>query len=146
MTLKSINKLRKYATDVVKSPQYIGGETFDLMAIANEIESEIAEKYMELPVDADGAPWHLGDVTENGNRINGMVFDTHGWYFTNTLNDIDPSIHYHAKPRTIEDVLEDFIADFDRWDDSYDDNRMERREKLFTKYADELRWLGVSDD
>ena len=46
MTLKSIDKLRKYASEVVKSPQYIGGETFDLMMFADEIEREVNERYM----------------------------------------------------------------------------------------------------
>lgn len=29
--------------------------------IADEIEAEIAERFMELPVDADGVPIHVGD-------------------------------------------------------------------------------------
>ena len=33
--------------------------------LADEIEAEIAEKYMELPVDADGVPIHIGAVMEN---------------------------------------------------------------------------------
>ena len=33
--------------------------------LADEIEAEIAEKYMELPVDADGVPIHVGDMLKN---------------------------------------------------------------------------------
>lgn len=32
--------------------------------LLDAIEREIAERYMELPLDADGAPIHIGDVME----------------------------------------------------------------------------------
>ena len=49
------------------------------------LEREIAERYMELPVDMDGLPWHIGDVTENGNTVNAICFDRHGCHFHDTL-------------------------------------------------------------
>ena len=67
--------------------------------------------YTALPVDADGIPWHVGDMTENGNVVNGMTIDFHGWHFTGTRNDIDPAIHRHYVPKpTVEDVLREFVA------------------------------------
>lgn len=78
--------------------------------LADEIEREIAERYMELPLDADGVPIHVGDVV----RINGLSgtlpVDGIGcervWFmhngnagFTTVMN-----VH-HFKPRTVEDVL-----------------------------------------
>lgn len=76
----------------------------------DEIEREVAYRYMLLPVDADGVPWHIGDVTENKNIVNGITFDRHGAHFSSTRGDIDPSNHMHGGPRTIEDVLFDYEA------------------------------------
>ena len=64
--------------------------------------------YVALPLDAEGVPWHLGDVTENGNTVRGLGFDQRGWHFVNTVNDIDPSIHRHHHEQTVEDVLREF--------------------------------------
>ena len=110
------------------------GEAF--RDLADEIEREVAEKYMELPVDADGVPWHVGEVTENGNRINAMTVDRVGWHFTDTLNDIDPSIHTHYRPRNIEDVLRD-VRNMQSDDDGED--------ALIAFYVDELRKMGVGE-
>ena len=38
------------------------------LPIADEIEREIAEKYMELPTDADGVPVRIGDKMTNINK------------------------------------------------------------------------------
>ena len=97
----------------------------------DEIEKEISERYMLLPVDADGVPWHVGDITENGNTINAICFDRHGCHFSNTRNDINPSIHRHAKPKTLEDVLCNMIHEYG-WTDV-------QAETIADKYAKEIR-------
>lgn len=104
--LESIKPLR----DKSYSPGFKGAQTLEM--VADAIEKEISERYMKLPVDADGIPWHVGDVTENGNTINAICFDHYGCHFSNTRNDIDPSIHRHAKPKTLEDVLCNMIDRF----------------------------------
>ena len=132
--MESIDKLRSMRGNMATYEDLI----HECCVIADEIEREIAEKYIQLPVDAEGVHWHLGDTTENGNRINGMAFDMHGWYFTNTLNDIDPSIHYHVKPRTIEDVLYECFHDcMYKYPTGI--------EAIISKYADELRSMGVGE-
>ena len=133
--MRSIEKMR----DELRICETCGSRpTIAAMAnYADEIEHEIAERYMELPVDVDGVPWHLGDITENGNRINGMVFDSKGWYFTNTLNDIDPSIHHHAKQRTIEDVLKEVMAETQL--------AVNPNYEIVARYAAELRELTGGD-
>lgn len=103
--------------------------------ISDAIESEVAERFIELPCDAEGVPWHVGDVTENGNVVKAITFDRIGAHFTGTVNDIDPSIHTHSKPRTIEDVLVDFAP---RWMDAFNP---ERKAMLVEEYADEIREL-----
>ena len=73
--LESIKKLRKKleedtAGDFVFTtcPEQHGfraGATIEnYEAIADEIEREVAERYMELPLDADGVPIRVGDVME----------------------------------------------------------------------------------
>lgn len=47
--MESIDKLREFAEKAVYADNYIVGSTFDLNRIADEIEREIAERYMELP-------------------------------------------------------------------------------------------------
>lgn len=74
-----------------------------------DLHEAVDERYIELPVDANGEPWHVGDVTENGNVVMGMAIDNTGeWYFINTRNDIDPLVHYHYHKPTVEEVLREF--------------------------------------
>ena len=85
--------------------------------LLDAIEREVAERYVELPVDADDVPWHLGDVTENGNTVTAMGLNAHGWCFVGTPNDIDPRIHRHYHTPTIEDVLREFGRAWVEWED-----------------------------
>ena len=65
--------------------------------------------WVELPKDADGVPWHVGDRTESGQTIQAMGLNKHGWYFVGTVNDIDPRIHRHHHAPTVEDVLQKLL-------------------------------------
>ena len=62
MKLESIEKLNLKAEEYVKLGFF--GDAVCLRRLANEIEREIAEKYMELPVDADDVPIKPGDELE----------------------------------------------------------------------------------
>lgn len=73
-------------------------------AIADRIDAEL----VELPKDADGVPWRIGDRTESGQTIQAMGLNKHGWYFLNTGNEIDPTKHRHYHEPTVEDVLFEF--------------------------------------
>lgn len=81
-----------------------------ILGCLDAIESEIAERYMELPVDADGVPIHVGEeiTLPNGRRdtvrfityrMTDVVFNERGWI---------PNQCTHVKPRTVEDVLREF--------------------------------------
>ena len=116
--LKSLDALRDYAEQCC--PEYEPYDT-EMMRIADEIQAELSERYMELPVDAGGVAIKPGDTLEYvdvenrkaiigtvericldngevtirfGNRPN-AVFARESWKFL------------HVKPRTIEDVLLD---------------------------------------
>lgn len=117
--MKSLDNLRKLGE---KYPnRYIFASQLD--APADEIEAEIAERYMELPLDADGVPVHLGDTltsdayadgevvgidcykAPNGTRYGINVLPA-GW---DTPTVRDPAVYRHVKPRTLEDVLRSLV-------------------------------------
>ena len=144
--MESTDKLRKYIRAFVK-----GSMETDLTDLADEIEREIAERYMELPVDADGVPVKLGDTIGEVDNRDRYTFTVEG--YTSALPDgigelmlVDehddcwyPTKCRHVKPRTIEDVLRDFA-------DAYGDlGGLESSDQLFAKYADELRSMGVGE-
>lgn len=92
--------------------------------IADEIEQEIEERYIELPKDADGEYIHIGDVMDCGEhfgiqQVEGFI---HG-AVEFTVCDPQPARictcpahmtrHYHAP--TVEDVLREFTDAILEW-------------------------------
>lgn len=160
--LESIDKLRKWTVLNHTVHHGIEVETFkgklvpyekaELDDIADEIEREIAECYMLLPVDADGVPIRMGDKLEHTSgswtfTADSLEIDQWGTYVRpNGQARVQCSNCRHVKPRTVEDVLRDFVneAEWDQSPDSYEE--IERR--LITLYAAELRDLlgGDADD
>lgn len=162
--MKSIEKLRELAADI-NSTEIIDhisvyprcelrGDWLDSWhkafdAACGEIEREIAERYMELPVDADGVPIHMGDSLvarertasyrgtvvgiEIGNAENLVGLDGYEGYRRYSFNQCR-----HVRPRTIEDVLEEFAHE---WNDTHHDDMP----ALKARYADELRSMGVDN-
>lgn len=160
--MESLDKLRELAadinsTEIIDHLDVVGKfmfrsewldswhKAFD--AACDRIEAEIAERYMELPTDADGVPIHVGDLIEYGFKgerleVTHIGLTKHG----------DPTIAYrrpngtldsscigsecrHVKPRTIEDVLRDCCNEWNEhcgndWEQS-----------VYAKYADEIRGL-----
>lgn len=94
-----------------------GFETQRLDEIIDAIQAEVDERFMELPLDADGVPIRPGDqMTDYSKRVDGhgiakwdvvsvnecAFFDmSHGLHIANQ--------HHHVKPRTVEDVLWDAV-------------------------------------
>ena len=64
MTLESLDRLRERVSYLRTSKLLVPSECKVLMRYVDEAEAEIAEKYMELPVDADGVPIRPGDELE----------------------------------------------------------------------------------
>ena len=148
------DELMKYAQRFKNSHDAWSGIGDDLTAIADRIDAEhesaCAEAYgngvmsvpialdesawVELPKDADGVPWHIGDRTESGQTIQAMGLNKHGWHFVGTVNDIDPSIHRHYHAPTVEDVLREFANEV--YADA--DNEIRDRDFLCAKYAKRL--------
>lgn len=141
--MESIEKLRDLLKGCGCSDQcYSCGINFH-GSIADEIEAEIAERYMLLPVDADGVPIHVGDTIEypNGKRDvvrfitvndNMPTFNERGWVASKCR---------HIKPRTIEDVLTDLVNEVARQGHQIGLTGHE----LTMRYADEIRELMEVD-
>ena len=68
--MRSVDMMREWASS---GKLYSDTERF-VLHFADEIEREIEERFMELPVDADGVPIRVGDKLEFGkNRNQGIV-------------------------------------------------------------------------
>ena len=146
--LESIEKLRKL-TICDKGEKYTA--YLDAGDIADEIEREITEKYMKLPVDADGVPIHIGDRLSHANNrefvVNGITFYHNTWRVVTDLATLDDGFQMrwakecrHVKTRTVEDVLERFVSEMAESKLTVDGSR-----KVIAKYAAELRIAGDSE-
>lgn len=112
----------KEMREVCQDKPYIRGSMF--ISICDAIEAEIAERYMELPVDADGVPIHIGDSLAS-DEYDGKRFPCRGlnvevcgvgkrWTVCMSYDSYSGTSEYtaaarcrHVKPRTVEDVLRD---------------------------------------
>ena len=84
-----------------------------LEAIADEIESEIAEQFMELPVDADGVPIRIGDTVcevDVSVPIEVMSLTFYEDYVDVNVCGMNPNMLRHVEPRTLESILCDALA------------------------------------
>ena len=102
------------------------------------IEREIAEKYMELPVDADGVLIRIGDtVSEVGDCVPMKVMSLTFYEDCVDVNacGMNPKLLVHVKPRTVEDVLRDCCNE---WNEHCGDDW---ESGVYAKYANELRDL-----
>ncbi|MBR3223822.1 MAG: hypothetical protein IKF78_00680 [Atopobiaceae bacterium] len=130
----------------------------------DDIEQEIAERYMELPVDAEGVPIHLGDMVEgellfDNATVKGTVTTYHihsddepGTVYikvkptenTWTIKELRFTRCRHVKQRTLEDVLASYRFDAQN---IYEDpmlngnQRVDELEALDSKVADEIRGM-----
>jgi hypothetical protein len=161
MTLESIEKLRELAadinsTEVIDHLDVVGKfmfhsewldswhKTFD--AACDEIEREIAERFMELPTDADGVPIHPGNYVELDGK-GGEV-----WLVGTTDVMCSDGMSYravavsHRKQRTLEDVLSDFADELNASHSNYIsiDGEKAYTVAAINETADEIReLLGV---
>ena len=145
--MESLDKLRELAadinsTEIIDHLDVIGKFMFhtdwldswhsEFDRLCDEIEREIAECYMLLPVDADGVPIRVGDklILDNGYHPPMEVE-------VQPLTTYDSSCYRHVKPRTIEDVLMEFA------DKCCVHTRDELNliPELVDEYADELRGM-----
>ena len=127
--------------ETLRASEFVG-QHMSVSELADAIQAEIDERFMELPVDADGVPIHVGDILE---VYNGLDTKAAGGK-VQTLSDCWVSFGgrsffgvkscHHVKPRTVEDVLREFaykVCDLNVADDA------------IAKYAAELRMAGDAE-
>ncbi len=119
--MESLEKLRRIFGN---RPFSVDSST--VLAIADEIEREIAERYLLLPVDANGVPIHPGDILDPPSdcddyatcQVVKLTYDMFEkeWHFDGEAigsfmgfcGYFDTAGWTHRKPRTVEDVLREF--------------------------------------
>lgn len=84
--------------------------------IADEVDAEIADRFMELPMDADGVPIHVGDKLFNREggiiyTVANLIFDGRSWWYESGDKRIPCNNARHYNPQTLEDVLCKALAD-----------------------------------
>jgi hypothetical protein len=111
-------------------------------------EQEDRDGWVELPKDADGEVWHVGDFVvgeinpRNPKAIERMIWygPDSGWQLeTNTIIYPCPDRPRHHHAPTVEDVLTEFGIDWDHESDCED------RAALLNEYAAKLR-LAEGED
>lgn len=143
--VEALNHLRIFADELC------GDSYYECKTIADAIECEISERYMLLPVDADGVPIRVGDaIAEKPFRPNTgekpaevvcMLLNSDGW----AIGDCDPRGHWygplqleHVKPDPLKELLEEFTDALNS--QAEDDGR-----DLCAEYAERIREL-MGDD
>ena len=74
------------------------------------LEQADPDTHVELPKDADGLTWHIGDAIEDGTVLKEIMLAKYGWNFVG-VPAIDPSIHRHFR-LTVEEVLCEFASEW----------------------------------
>ncbi|MBR2681731.1 MAG: hypothetical protein IKE22_00500 [Atopobiaceae bacterium] len=111
--MKSIEELREEIR--ILKQNHI--DTDELVRIADAIEREVEECYIELPMDADDDVWHVDDLVvgevnpNNPKRVERMLWygPDSGWQLeTDSILYTCPERSRHYEPPTVEDVLREF--------------------------------------
>lgn len=136
--MEAIEKLRTAARNMAKGRNLENHEECNLLLIiADEIEAEIAERYMELPKDADGVPVRIGDKMTNINKPNDEYTVTSitesGCRVYGDCAFIKTSQLRHVKPDPYKELLVEFA--YRLCDMSVADGDLRR-------YAEKFRELG----
>lgn len=106
--MESIEKLRYYIDHGINHRD-------ELIKLTDAIEREIAEKYMELPVDADGVPIHMGDAMDDG-KVAKLVISDDGEHsvYVYKLPNVQHELYCyetaHVKPDPIKKLLEEYAG------------------------------------
>ena len=118
--IKALEKLRKYADDVCSKR-----DQRELRQYIDELESEVNDNYMRLPVDADGVPIRVGDSVNMEDSDKEFTVQLVGdiCFRGQLLGTGAMETHYsrcccHVKPRTLEDILQDVWGDVIEIDDA----------------------------
>lgn len=141
--IKALEKLRKYTLcdKGERYTAYIGADK-----IADEIQAEVDNRFMELPVDADGVPIYVGDEIQYVNDQGGTGAKVKVCAIANSYAFYDNGKHIHAyssdstrhaKPDPLNELLCDMIHEYGCTD--------ALTETVAEKYAERIRELMGGD-
>lgn len=108
---RDTSKAKLYPTAPIKHAFAEGVTIEGYRALADAIEAEIAERFMELPLDADGVPIRIGDtVCEVDVRVPIEVMSLTFYEDCVDVNvcGMNPNMLRHVKPRTLDDVMAEY--------------------------------------
>ena len=149
--LKSVSKLRLPVDETRDA--YLRGDvnyTIELDGIAERIKKEVSERYMEVPLDADGVPIRVGDVMEFSafeiekpvtRMVDGIgqgVF--FAWCGERGYQQHEAKRYRHHHAPTVEDVLRDMLDSLDLDPTSHVDTGA-----VVAEYAAKLRLAGDAE-
>lgn len=134
--MESIKSLREYGHDCCARIDDAINE------LADNIEAEVAERYVALPLDADGVPIRVGDDMEtlmvghegDHSLVEWVSLTASGW-------DVDgepPTSMRHYHEPTVEDVLREMLAEIV-------EGGVYAENVLLAKYAPRLRLAGDAE-
>lgn len=142
--MKALDELRRlFGTDCSKEEackQYRSC-TEHWLSLIDVAESEVAERYVELPPDVDDETIHVGDKLvwpDDTATVSELVYNGTSWFAKNLLGDpihIYNARHYHAP--TVEDVLREMLVSIDCTGGALDANA------LIAEYAAKLQLKEV---
>lgn len=133
--------------------------TIDAMiAFADDIEREFADRYIELPLDANGEPIHMGDIVQYGREEPYEVKEIR--FLAGYEDEVGDGDRFggllsmsvrHYRPPTVEDVLDELTDETVKVTASYYDDVLGVDEftdavhELVVEYAKKLRIAGDDD-
>ena len=136
--------------------EWLDGWNRAVLATVEKIEKEVAERYVELPKDADGVPIRVGDVLTDGEYkfkvFELAAFGDGSWSIRNEDGNAWAAcdVTHHHEP-TVEDVLRDMHAKLDEVialyvGEAIDSDERDRDEaRIFAEYAEKLRLAGDAE-
>ena len=153
MMLKSVERLLEFVGDMnAIDGEWLDGWNRAVLATVEKIEKEVAERYVELPKDADGEYIHIGDVMDSrvdylfdGKpfTVRALVLCEDGWEVADGRfgNRYEPdSLRHHHAP-TVEDVLQKLLEQAVGYSDAHTTVALD----AIAEYAEKLRLAGDAE-
>ena len=135
--MKSLDELRKFYEKADGYEMWTPKHKVELDSIADRIEAELAERYVALPIDADGVPIRVGDemaCINNGEHcpVEYIVLTEDGW----EVDGESPASMRHYYTPTVEDMLREFALKV------AGKECITMRQSVVDEYAAKLRLVG----